>query len=102
MVAIVGLLTCFGVVLSKKNKPYKEKEEELAELSKMYLESSTWYPKQGKSIKIEIDELKDNKLVSEVIVEEDKCDGYIKVTNNGIIEYKTYLKCQNYETQGYE
>lgn len=102
MVAIVVLLFCFGVVLSRKNKPYKEKENELIEITKMYVESSTWYPTQGERIKITIEELIEKEMIKEVKVEEDSCVGYIEVKNNGIIEYKTYLKCQNYETHGYE
>ena len=102
MVAIVVLLFVFGLTLSKKNKPYKEKEQELVEITKMYVESSTWYPAQGKIIKITVDELVEKELIKEVKIENDSCSGYIEVINNGIIEYKAYLKCQNYKTHGYE
>lgn len=102
MVAIVVLLFVFGITLSRKNKPYKDKENELVEITKMYVESSTWYPTQGNHIKITIDELIEKEIITEVKVEDDSCDGYVEVSNNGIIEYKTYLKCQNYETHGYE
>lgn len=102
MIVIVVLLFFFGVLISRNNKPYKEKENELVEVTKMYVESSTWYPKRGEHITITVDELIEKKVISEVVVEEDKCDGYINVTNNGIIEYKTYLNCKNYKTHGYE
>ncbi len=102
MISIVVLLFVFGLTLSKKNKPYKEKEKELIEITKMYVESSIWYPSQGNNIKINLNELIENKLVETVKVDDDNCIGYIKVTNNGIIEYKTYLKCKNYTTHGYE
>ena len=78
------------------------KEKELVEITKMYVEGSTWYPTQGERIKIRIEELLENNLVEEVKVKDDFCDGHIEIINNGIIEYKTYLKCQNYETHGYE
>ena len=102
MVAIVVLLFVFGITLSRKNKPYKDKEAELVEITKMYVESSTWYPTQGKHINVTIDELIENGLIKDVKVDDDSCDGYIKVINNGIIEYKAYIKCQKYETHGYE
>lgn len=102
MVSLVILLFFFGIKLSQKNKPYKTKEKELVEITKMYVEGSTWYPTQGERIKIRIEELLENNLVEEVKVKDDFCDGYIEIINNGIIEYKTYLKCQNYETHGYE
>ncbi len=102
VVAIVVLLFCLGNLLSKKNKPYKEKEKELVEIAKMYVESSAWYPEKGRHLKIDIEELIENKIINEVVVEDDTCNGYIDVTNNGVIEYKTYLKCSNYITHGYE
>lgn len=102
MTAIVVLLFLFGLQLSKKNRPYKDKEDELVEITKIYVESSTWYPTQGERIKIKIDELIENGLIKEIKVEDDSCSGYVEVVNNGIIEYKSYLKCQNYETHGYE
>lgn len=102
MIAIVILLFFLGIMLSKKNKPYKDKETEIIEIAKMYVESSTWYPEQGQHIKIDVKELIEKGLIDEVVVEKDKCNGYIEVTNNGIIEYKTYLNCKNYKTHGYE
>lgn len=102
MVAIVSLLYVFGISLAKKNKPYKTKENELVEITKMYVENSTWYPEQGDSIKISIEELVEDGFVNDVVVEDDKCNGYIEVTNKGIIDYKTYLKCSKYTTRGYK
>lgn len=102
MFAIVILLFCFGIVFAKKNKVYKEQEKELVEITKMYVESSTWYPKKGESLKVDINELIENGLISDVVVNDDSCNGYINVINNGIIEYKAYLNCKNYKTHGYE
>lgn len=102
MFAIVTLLFCFGLIFTNKNKVYKEQESKLVETTKMYVESSTWYPKAGESLKVDINELIENGLIENVVVNDDSCKGYIKVINNGIIEYKAYLKCKNYKTHGYE
>lgn len=102
MIAIVILLFFIGLTLSRKNEPYKAKENDLVEVTKVYVESSTWYPDKGQSLKVTIKELIEKEIISEVVVEDDKCDGYINVINNGIIEYKAFLKCKNYQTHGYE
>ena len=102
MMAIVIVLFFLGITISKKNKPYKDKEAEIVEIAKMHVESSTWYPEKGQHLKIEIKELIEKGLIEDVVIEEDKCNGYVDVQNNGIIEYKTYLNCKNYQTHGYE
>ena len=102
MVGIVIALFFLGLAISKKNKPYKKMENEIVEIAKIYVESSTWYPEKGQHIKVKISELIEKKLLDEVVIDKDKCDGYVQVYNNGIIEYKTYLNCKNYTTHGYE
>lgn len=102
MIAIVVLLFFIGIKFGEKTKPYKQKEKELVDIAKVYVESNTWYPSQGKKIKITIDELIQNGFIKDVVVDNDKCDGYIDVFNNSVIEYKAFIKCSNYETREYK
>lgn len=102
MIAILVLLFCFGLVLEKKNKPYKEKEKELITISKIYTESQVWLPKNNETVRITIDELIENGLIKPIKVKDDKCNGYILVKKKQVLEYKTFLKCTKYKTIGYE
>jgi len=36
-------------------------------------------------------------------VKDKECTGYVEVfKNNTVYDYKAYIKCDNYETKGYE
>lgn len=106
MVTIVGLLFIYGLGLKKIKKPYKAMEKQVAKTIQAQYETNRWYPEDGESITISLSEFIEEGVLGEVVVGEkekaDKCDGYIVVSNNNVVEFKTYLKCKKYTTYGYE
>lgn len=104
LIVIIAALILMSTAKQKKIKPYKEAEETIESASKKYVEINGWYPEKGDKTKVIFSELIEKNLIKEVIIEEknDKCDGYVLISNNGVIEYKAYMKCQNYQTHGYE
>lgn len=103
LIILIAGLIMLSTVNQKKNKAYKEAEKRITEASKRYIEINGWYPDKGDNTKITFKDLIDKDLIDEVIIAEknDKCDGYVLVTNSGVIEYKTFMKCKNYSTVGY-
>lgn len=103
IVLIVGLLvglTFIGFNTKKSNKIYKDLEKELIKTAQGYYGEQPSLLKNGAII---IDkELKDYKDSLNLELENDKCEGYVKVKSNmGIFEYKAFIKCNNYTTKGY-
>ena len=82
--------------------PYFDLEKTLISKTKSYYESEHSYPAKGQSVKVTFDELKNANLIEELKVNDDTCEGYVKVENNGVIEYKAYIKCNNYTTKDYD
>ena len=41
-------------------------------------------------------------MAVELKVKNDVCDGYVLVTKEDVYHYKAYIKCKNYETDGYK
>src|SRR5574344_2017336 len=96
-----GLLTYFGLKWKAKYDGYFDLEKKLVSVTKNYYESEHTYPTANNSVKITYEELKSNNLIDELTYNDDKCDGYVLVKNNGVIEYNAYIKCNNYTTKGY-
>ncbi len=103
LVLIFGLLTTFGIIFNKKNKLYTDMEKDLEEATKKYVERSFSYPKDKEELKVTYTELKDSKLIEELKVEKEPCDGYVIVKKNDLVyKYKGYVKCPDYKTKNYE
>lgn len=103
LVAIVALLTTFGILFTKKNKIYTDMEDQLVKGTKKYVERSFDYPKDNKELRIEYKVLKEAGLVSKLSVDKVECDGYSIVKKNGLVyEYKGYVKCPDYTTKNYK
>lgn len=101
VVVIIGLLTWLGFVYQKKLEPYKNLEFNLTETAEKYVELNFIYPEAGDTLIIKAEDLRKNNLIDELIVNKDKCDGYVKLTFNGVYNYKSFIKCDNYTTKGY-
>lgn len=105
-VIIIGIIT-FNVAKDKKIKKYKEFEEEIKIEAKNYFEIKNMDIDDGEEIKISLDELKKQKLISNEL--QNKCKGYaIIVSDRDIyndeyeIQYNAYIKCGNkYQTANY-
>lgn len=102
MVAIFVLLTFFGLKWKERYQGYFDLETKLKEETKKYFESSYSYPDRGREITITLSELVHNGILKELSYNYDLCDGYVIVSNDDVIEYKPYIKCNNYTTRGYD
>ena len=99
---IFAALTFFALQWKSKNGPYFELEKTLISKTKSYYESEHSYPAKGQSVTITFQELKNSNLLEELKVNDDVCDGFVIVENNGVIDYKAYIKCNNYTTKDYD
>ena len=102
LLLIFGLLTFFALKWKTKTTPYFKLEEELVSKTKSYYEINHAYPTNGNHVNITYQELKDNNMIGELKTENDECDGYVKVENKGVIDYKAFIKCNNYTTKDYD
>ena len=99
---IFSVLTFFALQWKSTKQPYFNLENNLVEATKKYYEAEHSYPNQGEKIKITFEELKEKNLLTELKINEEECNGYTLVENNGVIEYKGYIKCSDYTTKNYE
>ena len=98
LVLIVGGLTTLGIIWKNNNKPYKDAEEKIKLLAQSYKDATT-IPEGGK---VTLAELKEAKLIEELKVNEEVCDGYVKIEKtNTVYKYTGFIKCENYKTTGY-
>lgn len=103
LVIIVIGLTVIGFVYKNKSNDYKNMEKNLVEITKKYVELKFLYPDPNQKLKISFSELKQNDLIEELKKDDQECDGYVIIKNNGTAyEYKGYVSCPNYSTKGYE
>lgn len=99
---IFSVLTFFGLQWKKKTEPYLKLENTLVEKTKSYYETNHSYPNRGEKVKITYNELKENNVYNELKMNDFECDGYVIVTNEGVINYKAYIKCQDYTSKDYD
>ena len=106
LVVVIGIII-FNTAKNKNIKKYKEFEEEIKIEAKNYFEIKNMDIDDGEEIKIDLDKLKKQKLISNEL--QNKCKGYAVVTSDRDIysdEYKitysAYIKCGNkYQTPNY-
>lgn len=100
IVILVGGLTVIGFKIKNENKEYKTLEKKMTDVSKSYYGEKPALLKNNGIITIEELSEYDNTLIPKV--NEEECKGYVKTTSSmGIYEYKAYIKCDNYKTNGY-
>ena len=103
LILIFGMLTTFGVLYTKKIRPYKDMENMLADLTKKYVEIEFSYPQNGEELIITLEQLKEKSLLEELKHNDEVCDGYATIKKSkGVYEYKGYVKCSDYKTKGYQ
>lgn len=106
VVIIIGLLTTLGFMLKKVQNKYADIEKKLENTASGYVEYKFLYSTIDKngSIKITSEELIENGLLTEeeLSKEDDKCVGYVVVTKKDVYKYKSYIKCGEYKSAGYD
>lgn len=103
LVLLVVLLTIFGFVYKYKSADYKKVEEQLVETAKKYVEVKFLYPDEKSSVKITLDEMKQDGYAEDLKKDDDLCDGYVILSHDGFVyQYKGYIKCSNYTTKDYD
>lgn len=101
IILIFGILTCFALTWKSKNNGYKNLEKSLLNSVKGYYESKYQYPTGMEVVTVTFEELKNNNVLTELKYGNDYCDGYVNVSYDGVINYKAYIKCNNYTSKGY-
>ncbi len=99
---LFAVLTFFAMRWKNNIQPYLKLEENLVTSTKKYYEQKYSYPAKGSSTYISYKELKENNMIDELKKGDDNCDGFVKVTMNNVVEYKAYIKCNNYTTKEYD
>lgn len=102
LVLIVIGLTAIGFLYKNKSGDYKKMEDRLVEVAKKYVDQKFLYPDLNKSVKVTYQEMKRENFISDLKKEEEECDGYVIVSNDGVHKYKGYVTCDKYTTKDYE
>ena len=101
VVILISGLTYVGYLIKNENKVYKVLENKLEEVAQGYFGENPGLLSNNKIVQdTELGSYKEEILTK---LKENDCKGYVNTTSNlGIYEYKAYIKCNNYETKGYE
>ena len=103
MFIIFCSLTAFGFFYKAKTSVYKELEEKLKMAEQKYVNDYFLFPKGKDVLKTHKEELIENGYLDNLNLEDEECDGYVTVTDTGtIFNYKAYIKCNTYTTNGYK
>ena len=74
----------------------------LTDVGKIHMAYSTKFYSEKPICIITYNELHDNNMIDKLEVDSKKCDGYVKLTFDNVTEYKAYIKCNKYQTHGFE
>lgn len=99
---IFAALTFFALKWKAKTSPYFDLEKTMVSKTKSYYEMEHAYPSKGQSVIITFEDLNNANMMEELKVNDDNCEGFIKVENAGVIEYKAFIKCEGYTTKDYD
>lgn len=103
VIAIVVLLTIFGLMYKDKTKVYKDLEKKLVEAEKKYVDAKFLYPQNGETLKTTHEELIKEEYLDNLKKDKEECHGYVEVVLDGTVyDYKAYIKCENYTTKDYQ
>ncbi len=102
LVSIFVLFTMYSFKLDKKIKEYRSLEEYFANAVAEYNNKNKDYPKTIEVINFSLSEAIEKGVVSQLKIDNDICDGYVKIANEEIVTYTPYISCKNYTTKGYK
>ena len=100
--AIFSVLTFFALKWKSKTAGYFDLEEKLKSSTQSNYESKHTYPEKGQEVIVTFKELKEDNILEELKYNDDECDGYVLVTKNDVVEFKPFIKCNNYTTKDYD
>lgn len=103
IIAIVGTLTFIGFFYNRKLNDYQKYEKTLKKACEQYIDKNFLYQEvDKKDYKVSMDTLVEEGLITETKVNDNECKGYVIVSKNGMVyEYKAYIDCDKYKTEGY-
>ena len=101
LVAIFVLFTMYSFKLDKKIKKYHDLEEYFATSVAEYNNTNKDSPQTIEVINFSLSDAIEKGVVSELKIDNDICDGYVKIANDEIVTYTPYISCKNYTTKGY-
>ena len=102
-VGLVGTLTFIGLQFQEDIKAYRGYEKDIIESAQIYMEINKPTLDVGESLQININKLIKEKFLNTKEVGEDICDGYVIITKKyDKIDYSSYIKCEEYTTDGYK
>lgn len=99
---IFAALTFFALQWKAKTGPYFDLEKTMVSKTKSYYEMENSYPVKGEMKIIKFEDLKNANMMDELKVKDDNCEGFVKVENTGVIDYKAFIKCEGYTTKDYD
>lgn len=102
LVTLFIIVTIFAFKFKNTSKKYLELGEYFSSKAQEYVEDNNLYPSKDETIKVNKSDLIDNEYIEELEIDEDKCEGFVIVTNKKNYEYKAYLKCNKYKSAKYE
>ncbi len=99
LIVIVAGLTFIGFKIKSENKDNVLEKALITQSEKYFGLYMSKYPKLNESVRITYEELKEEGYDAELGL---NCTGYVVVENkNGVYDYKAYVSCPNYTTEGY-
>lgn len=101
LIMIFILFTLYSIKLDKKIKEYRNLEMYFANAVAEYNDTKKDYPKTIEVINFSLSDAIEKGIVSELKIDDDICDGYVKIANDEIVTYTPYISCKNYTTKGY-
>ena len=101
LVAIFVLFTMYSFKLDKKIKKYHDLEEYFDTSVAEYNNAKKDYPQTIEVINFSLSDAIEKGIVSELKIDNDICDGYVKIANDEVVTYTPYISCKNYTTKGY-
>lgn len=102
LLIIVGILTYLGINIKKTTKYYEDLERKIVNACEKYVLDNNIILEDDEVIKIKSRDLIENGYMKEIRYKEDACVGYVEITNDGVYNYKGYIKCNNYKTRNYK
>ncbi len=96
---LICLLTALGFILENKYEKYRVLEDKLVNSAKEYAHSEILLD-EGE-VTVTTEELIELEYLDSLEVDDDVCQGYVVITNNGTYEYTPYITCKDYTTRNF-